>query len=341
MMKMIMAGLAVMLLSPTVFGQTGQTPPGPISPLGPQNTGITGTKTRGELFDPAISSFSNELSNAILFYNPNQANSFTLTASKIEDEATDRGLTFTRYIWSVSTDGTNYTPLHAEITAKLTQSGLTPGYHYYKVKGIINPDGINESLLCEGKEETFVIFVLPSLQATVQGTTTNTPNTAFIFCESEANTTNPADGQKKVSLTSSVAFNSYTGSPAVSDFEKKYRWYAIKKKADGSYPDVSDITKDPSLATSPSAILLAEGVSLTTINPQIDKYGTYKVFVEVEYTIKDRNFNLQADNPNNRNRPHVIYRGWFGTDNTAANATEIIVTPAPGKPHITIEGVTD
>src|SRR5690606_42086855 len=64
------------------------------------------------------------------------------------------------------------------------RSGLTPGYHYYQVRGVINPDGLDESLLCEGPTETFVVFVLPPLSVAVDGTSKNTDN-AFIFCESE------------------------------------------------------------------------------------------------------------------------------------------------------------
>ncbi|MBL1410489.1 hypothetical protein [Sphingobacterium faecale] len=341
-MKMIKTGLVALLLSTSglVFGQTGQTPPGPINPLGPQNTGTEGTTTRGSLFDPVIANFDNELTNAILFYNPDLANSFKLKASKIEDEANDRGLDFTKYVWSESTDGTNYTVIAGQETMTLSKSDLTPGYHYYKVKGIINPDNVDESLLCDTQEETFVVFVLPTLKVTTNGTSTNTTTNPYVFCENEANITTPENGQEKVTLTSSVSFDNYTGLPIVGDFEKTYRWYAIKKGTSNNYPDVSNMLKDPSLATGAQAILLGEGVSLNQINPQINTYGIYKVFVEVEYTIKGRSFGLQPDDPNNRNRPHVIYRGWFGGDDVAS-ATEITVTPAPGKPHITIIEVTD
>jgi len=337
-MKMIKTGLVALALSATVtvFGQT-QTPPGPLSDLGPKDNHVLNTaKQRGELFDPAIANFDNELINSILFYNPAQANSFNLKASKIEDEVNNRGLNFTKYIWSESTDGISYTVITGQNTSTLTQSGLTPGYHYYKVEGLVNPDGVDESLLCSPLSEVFAVYVLPQLSVTVSGTTTNS-NNAFVFCESEANTSSPADGQKKVSLTSSVTFNGYSGVPNVDAFEKKYRWYAIKKGASG-YADFSNLSKDPTLATGANAILLGENVSLNAIDPQIDAYGVYKVFVEVEYTIKDRNYGLGTDNPENRNRSYVIYRGiaQFGGQDL-----EITVTPTPGKPHITIEAVQD
>ena|SRR5690606_4407767 len=328
---MIRTGLVALLLSATasVFGQS--TLP-PIDPLGPQNpTMANTTKDRGTVFDPEVNSFADELINSILFFNPDQVNSFTLRASKTEDHVDGREMEFTSYVWYQGTDGTDYTEITGETGMTLSRSGLTPGYHYYQVRGVINPDGLDESLLCEGPLETFVVYVLPPLSVAVDGTSTNTDN-AFIFCESEGN------ASENVTLSSTVSFDGYSVTPEVTDFEKRYRWYAIRENA-GSYPDVSDMTKDPTLLTGANAISLGEGVSLDEINPKINAYGKYKVFVEVEYTIKDRSFGMTEDREN-RNRPHVIYRGWFG-GNDMASATEITVTPAPGKPHITIEGVND
>src|SRR5690606_13999552 len=124
---------------------------------------------------------------------------------------------FTKYIWSEGTDGLNYTVINGQNTATLNRTGLTPGYHYYKVEGLINPDGVDETLLCTALSEVFVVYVLPQLNVTVTGTTTN-DNDAFVFCESEADKIDPSNGQQKVTLSSSVSFNGYTGTPAVTEF---------------------------------------------------------------------------------------------------------------------------
>jgi len=40
---------------------------------------------------------------------------------------------------------------------------LTEGFHYFKVQGVVNPDGIPETELCVVKEEIYVVYVLPTL----------------------------------------------------------------------------------------------------------------------------------------------------------------------------------
>ncbi|MDR2284096.1 MAG: hypothetical protein LBE37_12850 [Sphingobacterium sp.] len=328
-MKIIKTGLLALFLSTMAFGQETKTPlPGPISPLGPQNTTTAGTTSRGNLFDPVISNFDDELGKAILFFNPSQANSITLKASKIEDESKDRKLEFTKYIWSESTDGTTYTEITAQTTATLNQSGLTPGYHYYKVKGIINPDGADESLLCQAKEETFVVFVLPPLSVTANRADNGT---GFLqYCESDAAT------QTNVVLKANAAYTSYLGTPALADFQLKYNWYAVKAGADGTFPTEPTLENIGSLTPVATNLVTSNSNNLT---PSIAEVGKYKFFVEVEYTIKDRTYD-GAETANARKRTYALYRGWVGGTNQAT-ATEVFVTPAPGKPHITIQSVTD
>lgn len=339
-MKWIKTGLVALFLSTTaaVFGQ--QTPPGPIDPLGPQNTTLTGTTARGDLFDPTITNFDNEIANSILFFNPEQANQFTLRASAIEDHEDDRGLSFTHYAWRYSADeGDTYSSIGTDAPT-LSQTGLSPGYHYFQVEARIVPTGTDPDLTCgPDNVETFVVFVLPPLAVTP----TNSATTPLLqYCEADAAT------QDNITLSAGVAYDMdmYAGNPAVAGFEFNYRWYYVKSThpTDPFSRDNADFaTIDPTKADITEATLIS-GATDATYTPAIDEIGTYKFFVEVEYQIKDRSIRpdgtMNPDDPTDRNRPYVIYRGWLGGDGQA-NASIVTITPAPGRPHITIEGVID
>src|SRR5690606_643776 len=144
------------------------------------------------------------------------------------------------------------------------------------------------------------------------------------YCEMDAAT------QSNVKLTANVAYESYAVDPDLADFELKYTWYAVKSNDAG---DVFSTTSFPSIDDTKADItgaLYQEDVSIvgTTeeFTPTIAEVGTYKFFVEVEYTIKSRHTGLtEPENDEERNRPYVIYRGWFG-DNQA-DAEIAYVTP--------------
>src|SRR5690606_34094986 len=331
---MLRTGLVALLLSPT-SSWFGQFTLSPIDQLGPENpTMANTTKDRATVFDPEVKSFADELINSILFFNPDQDNSFTLRASKTEDHVDGREMEFTSYVWYEGTNGTDYTEITGETGMTLSRSGLTPGYHYYQVRGVINPSGLDETLLCEGPTETFVVFVLPPVTVT----TTNTSTTpALQYCENEA------AAQENITLSAGVNYASYSGNPQpVTEFGFNYRWYYVKSgdTDDVFSRDPADFaTIDPTKANIDGATLIT-GATSAEYKPAIDVIGTYKFFVEVEYQIKDRNRGLGTDNPEDRNRPYVIYRGWFGGVDQD-NASIVTVTPAPGRPHITIEGVND
>ncbi len=326
LLKISLVGL-FLAISTTMFGQT--TLP-PLSALGPQDPETEGSNVRGDLFDPTIANFDDELINSILFFNPDLANSFTLRASAIEDHENNRGLAFTHYTWRYSTDGTTYNSIGTDAST-LEQTNIAPGYHYYQVEARIVPDGTDPDLTCEADNvETFVVFVLPPLTVTA----TNTGD--FLqYCESEA------VGQTNVALEiDEIAYDGYVGTPAVGDFAFNYRWYAVKS-TDETEPFSRDNADFPTIDETKADITGATEVgSSATYTPQISDIGTYKFFVEVEYQIKDRSTGLGADNPEARNRPYVIYRGWVGGADQAA-ASIVTVTPQPGKPHITIEEVID
>lgn len=338
------AGLMGLLLTigPHVFGQT-QTPPGPISPLGPQGTTVTtgNTKLRGEHFNPTITDFSEELVNSILFYNPSSPNGFTLRASTVEDHAS-RALEFTTYNWYYDGDGSapSATPIAGQNGITLTQTNLQPGYHIYRVEGFIIPPGTDPDAICPpDATETFAVFVLPPLSVTATNTGSD-PN-LLQYCESEAGS------QQNVILTAETEYESYAGLPALDQFELKYTWYAVKSNhatdpfasANGDFPVI-----DPTKSDITGADLQDEVFVISTteeFTPSIADIGTYKFFVEAEYTVKDRNYdNNEVDPVTARARPHVIYRGWFGGADQD-NASVVVITPQPGKPHITIEAVND
>jgi len=334
-MKWMKAGLIALFLSATTIAFGQQVPPGPISPLGPQSTAIEGTTARGNLFDPAVANFDNEVANSILFFNPDVANGFTLRASAIEDHEDDRGLSFTHYAWTYSADeGTTYASIGTN-AATLAQTGLAPGYHYFRVEARIVPTGTDPDLTCgPDNVETFVVFVLPPLTVT----TTNIAGSLLQYCEADA------AEQENIELSAGVAYDAthYNGNPAVANFEFNYRWYYVKSTdaTDLFSRDNADFASvDPTKADITGATLIS-GANAATYTPAIGEIGTYKFFVEVEYQIKDRNTGLGTDDPTDRNRSYVIYRGWFGGADQA-NASIVTITPAPGKPHITIETVID
>jgi hypothetical protein len=327
---LLKTGLVGLFLTLTtgLFGQS-QTPPGPIDPLGPQSPGTLGDQARGTLFSPQITSFDDELINSILFYNPDVENGFTLRASAIEDHADDRGLAFTHYTWEYGTNGTAYSPVGTD-SPTLAQTGAAPGYHYYRVSARIIPEGTDPDLACDPDNvEVFVVFVLPPLNVTVANI-----GDFLQYCESDA-----ADQTNVQLAVSEIAYDGYTETPVVDDFAFNYRWYAVKSEgADPFSRDNADFLEiDETKADITDATEVGTDASYT---PQISAIGTYKFFVEVEYVIKDRSTGLGTDDPEDRNRPHVIYRSWVGgTDQ--ASASIVTVTPQPGKPHITIEEVID
>lgn len=314
-----------------------QTAPGPIDPLGPQDIIVESENNRGDLFDPVITDFSAEVPNSILFYNPDSPNGLTLKASKIEDDAANRGLEFTSYKWYYDgQDGTPSTTALSETSNLLAVTDRLPGYHYYRVEGYIIPPGSDPAVVCPpDASETFVVYVLPPLS--VASTSTGT---GLQYCEADAT------AQEVVQLTANIGFDGYTGSPNVEDFEFKYTWYSVKSNVPGNvfantaadFPTI-DVTKNNMTGAQEQDVQYAISNS-NAFTPRIDDIGTYKFFVEVEYTIKDRHYDGQSDTETSRVRTYVIYRGWVGGEDQT-NAAVVYVTPKPGKPHITIEAVND
>ncbi|HMR19389.1 MAG TPA: hypothetical protein PKA53_08830 [Sphingobacterium sp.] len=352
---MIRTGLVALLLSGTasVFGQSiDKSGQGANVQVGP-SAAVDNSERITAL---GAANLTNEGRDVILCYNDISKPGLTLVASRTEDlgpTPSRPAQEFTHYRWfylgqdgAGAVNGTNFADgviadgllktYNAAGDEKLVITGLTEGYHYFRVRGIVNPDNIAEEELCNIQDETYVIYVLPELKvdavATVDG------GAAFQYCETAVSGTNE---QAKVKVNVTYGFVR-SNTPAAAGFDVKYRWYAVKQNEDGTtWPDVSVMAIEPTtisgvelLVTSPAN---ATGGILPDFFPQIDDIGKYKVFVEVEYAVKDRNYSAD-DAEGMRIRPHVIYRG-FAQDN--GNDMILTVTPAPGKPHITIEAIQD
>ncbi|MFE7085738.1 hypothetical protein ACR78F_17405 [Sphingobacterium spiritivorum] len=351
----IRAGVIALLLcsGTAVWGQSISNPPLNVGP----STSVTDAG-RVTAITPVLTNGTSayETVNSILFYNPaTNGPSLTLVAALNEDVSvlpTPRtALRFTNYTWYyMGTSGTaaasgaafntnlvagGYSVAQDATTAnnKLPLTNLTEGYHYFKVQGVVNPDNAPVGALCTPQEEVFVVYVLPRLNIASAGVLAGGA-TDFAFCESESSGSNT---QAKVQVTATPSFVTSGLTPAVSDFTINYRWYAVKVDAANAPlagASIDDAKFDPSTLTGVTALT----GTANSIFPQISAFGKYKILVEAEYAIKDRSNGLSADDPANRNRPYVIYRDFAVN---GASDLIITVTPTPGKPHITIEAVTD
>src|SRR5690606_13531623 len=358
--KVMKMGLVALFLSATTvaFGQTGvegtidKTAAGAAVKVGTSTLADTAARVAAL----GAGNLTNEGRDVLLFYKDDSKPGLTLVASRTEDLSvitpapTRTAQSFTHYRWfymgqdgAAAVDGTAFgtglvvggllKTYAASGDEKLAITNLTEGYHYFKVRGIVNPDNITEEELCNVQEETYVVYVLPELQVSATGSVPS--GSAFQYCETEAAT------ESKVKVNTAYSFVRPT-TPTVGNFDVKYRWYAVKQGADGTtWPDVSNKATNPASIGDVTLLATSTGNGINGVLPefvpQIAGVGKYKVFVEVEYAAKDRNY-AGLDESAGRVRPHVIYRGF-----AQAGSEDMIltVTPTPGKPHITIEAVVD
>lgn len=243
---------------------------------------------------------------AVLFLNPTDGTSFTLTASEM-DEAGEN--TFTDYAWyPVAADGTANTTTSLSSVRTLSRADMQPGYHRYRVFGFVNTPGID----CQSDEyQDFIVFILNPLSPTATETSAITE-----FCLGDTGT---------ISLTANVNFagtyqNADFSNPDADDFHLTYNWYAV---LDGN-------TAAPIALGSASTINGATS-SLTFDYDDLDEAGTYTFYVEVEYSsaIKDKG---------SRGVNHGF---WRADVQSGGSAYELVVTPKPGRPTITIGTIVD
>lgn len=302
-MTMLKAGLIglFLMISSSIFAQTVPNPNLPIANAEDLNIG---TADDGE---PPVA----HIADAVMFYNPaTDGPSLTLVAS-VTDAIT--GLDFSSYIWH-EIDGTGtVTEELTEESGNLELSELQPGYHRYRVYGLVDDDGVT----CQSDEfQDIILFVLRPLDIT-----SSTPVDAILeFCLNDV----PAES---LALEADVIFDSlieYYGNgfpnPAVGDFELTYRWYAINNEN----PEVEIPLTDPASSTDAGAVS-----NINVDYAEFTEAGTYTFHVEVQYSsaIKDSG-----------TREHAV---WTATVGGGTDPYELIVTLAPGRPTITIENVQD
>src|SRR5690606_13090253 len=132
-------------------------------------------------------------------------------------------------------------------------------------------------------------------------------NPVFEFCETEGQ----ALSQDKISITTTYAFQNSSlpaSTPSAEDFDVNYRYYAVPTSTDQASIDNAAIDPVTYGTLLPNGTGTATEIAdLAGFFPQIGTVGTYKILVEVEYTLKERNYN-GADETNGRTRPYVIYR---------------------------------
>lgn len=304
-----------------------------------------GIPPRVSLFGSALD-LEYEEKNVVLFYNPAvQGPSLTLIATEHEyHEArpSQDPLAFTSYKWFYM--GQDYNNPVAMARGNIPQSGLeqvsnrlqvqnlNEGYHVFKVQGFIVPPGSDPDLLCPPEdEEYYVVYVLPELQ--VEVTRMGDMTKPLQFCESD-------DAQDWVQLSAKTNYANYVGEPDLNDFDIRYKWYSVLLDGQVVSPIVDPTKSDISKAWMMQENVATGGSSTSNeFRPNNMWSGRYKFFVEVEYVLKDRDYD-GAETLENRKRTYALYRGWFGGPDEAS-ATEVLVTPRPGKPFITIEGVQD
>lgn len=241
------------------------------------------------------------INDAVLFYNPATSGpSITLNAS-IDDGA---GNTFTSYQWNtVLADGTE-TLIAGETTAALTATALAPGYHKYRVYGVVdNGDG---TVTCQSDEyEDIILFVLPELTVS---TLANLNGNPLGYCMEDIPTTPINLSVDNVTADYTANANGYTN-PDGGDFTVNYNWYATLEGGTSNPIDLGNTT--------------------SSYDVTIAEEGTYTFYVEVTYAVKT----------DDGTRDYVVFAN--NVEDATGNPLEIEVTPIPGAPTISIGAVTN
>lgn len=301
LLQISMLGL-LLTVTTLLFGQTG---PAPIPTVTPPIATFGGLQVG--TYNDGTGAVVSSMADAVLFYHPTNT-SITLQAS--EQDA--NGMEFDLYVWYKITnaDGSENTPLVGEVSRTLTQENLEPGFHRYRVYGIVeSASGTN----CNSEEfQDIVIFVLNSLNPTVE----TAVDAVTQMCISDTLT----DGI----LNTAISFASTYGSgdlpkPGAGDFEYTYTYYAIK--------DGDTNTKIPIGSVTASGATNSIDLDYDTL--KANGIGTYTFFVEVTYSsgIKD-----------STGKDYAIWTSQVQRDGVNY---QLEVTPQPGRPTITIIGSSD
>ena len=306
MLKTGLGGLFLMLSVSTLAQVVAPIPTTPIANPGSLDVGTLNDNTA----PVAV------MADAVLFYNYLDAIGPSLTLSASLVDVND--LEFTSYVWiSVTNDGGNeeFETL-SETGSNLELADLAPGYHKYRIHGIVDND---DDVICQSDEfQDIILFVLRPLALTATATDAIT-----MFC---ANDIPEGDLELGVEVDfDAVGYNDNGyDNPDVSDFNLTYRWYAVEI---GN--DVTDPENQLPLTTNSDITGATNGISIPygDLSFATDA-GTYRFYVEVRYSddIKDPG-----------TRAHALWTGVVGGD----DPFELEITPTPGRPTITIEEVID
>lgn len=269
-------------------------------------------------FDGSNESYDNNpTANTVAYYKPDTGTG-SVTGVILEASLDDNGTAFSNYIWyEISYTGGAETAnqIGTGSTNTFTVSNLTSGYHKYRVRG-----EVGSTVVCPSDEyQDMIVFVLPELDvdlANVTGTLT--------YCEDAVPT-----GVEAVQLSAGAITADYTDNTndypkpgetdATADFALTYHWYAVPVSAPTTTIDLGTATTaDVDLTT----LMTASSASLVP--------DTYTFYVEVEYV------NSIRDNSVAPIRSYVIY-GGVGTVTTS----QVVITPIPGTPTISVDSVLD
>lgn len=249
----------------------------------------------------------NSMADAVLFY---QAGQTTISLQASQTDA--NGTAFDLYAWYKITDVNGALPAAAlgETTRDLNVNDLQPGFHRFRVYGIVTSGTAN----CSSEEfQDIVIFVLNTLNPSVE----TAANAITEFCVG----TTPTD---PVTFTTTVDFESSYNTdlpgPAVTAFSYTYNYYAVK---DGN------AANRISLGTAVTGNTNTNTFNLDYSLLSAEGEGDYTIFVEVTYNsaIKDST--------------GKSYAVWTSQVQSNGSNYTISVTPKPGRPTITITGSSD
>lgn len=246
---------------------------------------------------------------AVLFYNP-ETNGPEIKLSASETSIDNPSRKFTSYTWHKvirkqepgSREKIDLVP--GETGRFLNLKELKPGYHEYRVHGII-ADPEKTTSCTSSEHEDIILYVLPPLKVKAS---TNTESKKY--CSNQLGSESPLQFELSVEYDTryhndDTNYNKHK----VEDFKLTYKWYASKE----GEPLIS-------LGTEKTAQLdIATAVA-----------GAYTFFVEVEYAkaIKDKG-----------KRKHATYKGQV-KDKDDKIITATVIT-APGTPTIEITEVND
>lgn len=307
LLKIGLVGL-FLTISSAIIAQTGPAAPTPVTPI----TSATNLDI-GRINDDETSVVTDPT--AVFFYNPTNGGTEVNLQASATDDHTPEPNTFSYYAWyRVNEAGTEQGSSLGSAQSLSLSAGevglLQPGFHRFRVYGFV---GDAAAEFCESEEfQDIILFVLNPLNPTATNTDAITE-----FCIGDTGT---------FGLEATVTFeedyeNTSFPNPLVGDFDLTYTWFAV---LDGDTDNAIQLT---------SATTTTDGAtaSATIDFDELDEAGTYTFYVEVAYSSAIKS-NTGFD------EGHGFWRAYVEDGGTNY---QIVVTPRPGRPTITIGTVVE